>query len=307
MRIDRLLAITTYLLNRDIVTANELARRFEVSERTIQRDIDAINMAGIPVVSIKGVGGGYQILDTFKLSKSTTNANDINTIRLALKSLNTALESQHIDTTIEKIDSISYKPINNIHLDFGVAHENKKVSEYLKLLEKAINENKVVNISYINAVNEVSCRNVEPISINYKWYAWYLVAYCLKKEDYRIFKLSRVQDLSVTGRYCTKTNDVDEYLFDKLMDSDNREYIDIEFEYAKDIEHLINEYFPNTHIVKGEGGKLHCHFSVPENERIWYALLLSFGNNIKILKPDSLKKRIYKDAVKLTELYKDDI
>lgn len=308
MRIDRLLAITTYLLNRNVVTAKELAERFEVSERTIQRDIESINMAGIPVMSTKGVGGGYQILDTFKLAKNTTNIHDINTIRMALKSLSTALNNKEINTTIEKIDSISSNFHNNIHLDFGVVNENRRVSEHLKSLENAIKENKVVNILYINADNGVLSRDIEPISLNYKWYAWYLVAYCLKKHDYRIFKLSRIQQLSVAERYCNNTIKMDTTnLFDKLMDGDSREYFDIEFECSKDIEHLIKEYFPNANIVDGGKGKLFCSTSVPQNERIWYALLLSFGDDIKVLKPKTLQNKIHQDALKLVEQYKDDI
>lgn len=188
MRIDRLLAITTYLLNRHIVTGKELAHRYEVSERTIQRDIETINMAGIPIVSIKGIGGGYKIMDTFQLMKQPLTKEDMNTILLALEGLETALDHEKESSTLEKIKSISPAQNETISMDFSVVHENKYIHEFLKLLSDAILNKKVVSMTYSNAWQEKTHRSVEPVMIKYKWYTWYLVAYCLEKQDQPIVK-----------------------------------------------------------------------------------------------------------------------
>lgn len=309
MRIGRLLAITTYLLNRNIVTGKDLAEKFEVSERTIQRDIEAINMAGIPIVSLKGAGGGYQIMDTFKLLKQPTNKEDIESILMALKGLETALDNDQINTTIEKIKSISNSDKYNetISVDFSVIHENNSISKYLKILSKVIVNRKVVSITYISADNFISKRKIEPVMLKYKWYTWYLVAYCINKQDYRIFKLARIGDLYVTNQDCKIQHIAEGKLFDILMDNDKRKYINIKLLCNKKAKYIIKEYIPNCKIHELKDEKLSCEIDVPENERMWYAILLSLGDNVKIIKPDSLKMRLYDHAKKIINLYKYDI
>ncbi|MCT4543636.1 MAG: YafY family transcriptional regulator [Vallitalea sp.] len=309
MRIDRLLSITTYLLNRNIVTGKELAEKFEVSERTIQRDIEAINMAGIPIVSLKGAHGGYQIMDTFKLLKQANNKEDMEIILMALKGLETTLDDNHISTTIEKIKSVSNSDKYNetISVDFSVIHENTSISKYIQILSKAIVNRKVVSITYSSADNFISKREIEPVLLKYKWYTWYLVAYCKNKQDYRIFKLARIGELSVTNQDCMIQHVAEEKLFDTLMGNDNRKYIHIKLLCNKKAMYIIKEYIPNCKIHELNDKEFSCEIDVPENERMWYAILLSLGDDVKIIKPDSLKKRLYYQAKKIINFYKDDI
>lgn len=307
MKIDRLLAMTIYLLNRDIVTGKKLAEKFEVSERTIQRDIESINMAGIPISSIRGVNGGYQIMDTFKLSKTPASKADISNILIALCGMKTALDSKQIDATIEKMKSFSSSDGKKISLDFSIVHENKRVSVYLKQISKAINNHKMVSITYVNADNIVSKREIEPLLLNFKWYTWYVTAFCMKKQDYRIFKLTRIQELSVSKKECKKQHLADEKLFDVLMKADNRKCINIKMLCKRKVEHVIGEYIPNCEITEIDDESFYCTMHVPENERFWYAVILSLGDNVKIVEPESLKKKVYENAKKMINLYKDDI
>jgi len=307
MKIDRLLAITIYLLNRDIVTGKELAEKFEVSERTVQRDVESINMAGIPISSIRGVNGGYQIMDTFKLSKTPASKADISNILIALCGMKTALDSKQIDATIEKMKSFSSSGGKKISLDFSIVHENERVSVYLKQISKAINNHKVISITYVNADNIVSKREIEPLLLNFKWYTWYLTAFCMEKQDYRIFKLARIQELAVLKKECKKQHLADEKLFDALMNADNRKYINIKLLCKKSTEFVIQEYLPNCKITNIDDESFYCMVHAPENERFWYAILLSLGDDVKIVEPKSLKKKVYENAAKMINLYKDDI
>lgn len=307
MKIDRLLAITIYLLNRDIVTGKELSEKFEVSERTIQRDIESINMSGIPIRSQNGVGGGYQIMDTFKLSKTAANKADINNILTALSGLKTALDSTQIDATIEKMKSIASADDRKISLDFSAVHENKKVSVYLKEISKAIKNRNVISLTYVSAEGAVSKRELEPLLLKYKWYTWYLAAFCLKKRDYRLFKLARIKQLDVLKKQCGGGHPADEDMFETLVKADGREYIDIKLLCKKKAEYVIDEYIPNCKITEIDDESFYCSMHVPENERFWYAVILSLGDDVKIIEPDILKNKIYGNAKKMINLYKDDI
>ena len=307
MKIDRLLALTIYLLNRDIVTGKELSEKFEVSERTIQRDIESMNMAGIPIHSIKGVGGGYQIMDTFKLSQTPASREDVRNIITALNGLKTALADKKLDATIEKMKSIALSDENKISLDFGIVHENKKVGIYLKQISKAINNHKAVSIKYVNADGIVSKRIVEPLLLKFKWYAWYLAAFCLEKQDYRLFKLNRISELTELKQECNGMHSADEKLFEDLISADSRQYIDIKLLCKRNAEFVIQEYMPNCEITEIDGQSFYCTMHVPQNERFWYGVVLSLGDDVEILEPESLKKRVYMNAKRMINLYKDDI
>ena len=307
MKIDRLLAITIYLLNRDIVTGKELSEKFEVSERTVQRDIESINMSGIPIRSVKGAGGGYQIMDTFKLSKTGANKADINNILTALNGLKTALDSTQIDATIEKMKSLSPAGVGKISLDFSVVHENKKVADRLNLLSKAINHKKAVSIAYVNADGVLSKREIEPLLLKFKWYTWYLAAFCLEKQDYRLFKLNRIQELTVLQKQCGTEHTVDENLLEELMKADSRKCIDVKLLCKKSAQYVIEEYIPNCEITEINETSFYCTLHVPENERFWYGVILSLGDDVKIMEPESLKLKVYMNAENMINLYKADI
>ncbi len=136
MKIDRLLAITMFLLNRETVSASALAERFEVSKRTIQRDIDTLNQAGIPITSVYGVEGGYEIMDGFKLTKQIAGVDDYLNIIIALKGLSTAYESQKINETLDKALYAMQGGEQQIFIDFSAAREGTLVNEYLHIIEK---------------------------------------------------------------------------------------------------------------------------------------------------------------------------
>ncbi len=306
MKIDRLLAIITYLLNRDVVTGKDLAEKFEVSERTIQRDVETINLAGIPITSIRGTNGGYKILDTYRLSKQTSTEKDLESIALALRSLNSAIEVQRISNTLEKVKSISpSKASSHITVDFGVAKENKKVVEYIKKIEDAILNKTRIEFLYTNAEIYATMRIVEPISLKFKWYSWYLVAYCVEKNQYRIFKLIRMEHLKQTNLQFA--NNHDNYnnpnLFEDLMSRDKRKSIDIVFRCNKSISTAVSEYMPGVKFTEMTEENYKAELTVIENERMWFAFMLSFGDDIEVIEPEHLQRRLVEHSKKIINKY----
>lgn len=304
MKIDRLLSIVTYLLNRDIVSGKQLAEKFEVSERTIQRDIDSINMAGIPIVSIRGANGGYQILDTYKLSKQPMNSNDIDSISLALEGLYSVFGDEKISDTLEKVKSTKSKSSErNIIIDFSVVKENKKIMEFLKRIDEAIIKKIKIKFSYTTANNYQTERIVEPVILKYAWYTWYLVAYCEEKETYRIFKLIRMNNLEITDISCEDRGELDIELFYKIMNNDKRKTLDVILKCKKNLVTLVSEYLGNIQWEEKDDDFCEGRITVIEEERMWFAFLLSFGDEIEIIEPKSLKEKLIKHSKKIIDKY----
>ena len=305
MKIDRLLGITIYLLNHKKVNAQILAEHFEVSVRTIMRDINSLCMAGIPVISNYGSHGGYEILNTFKMEKQIAGSIDYSYIVAALKGFTTAYNSKETNTTLQKIQSVSDGTPTNIILDFGILSERKDINHKLSILEQAINESHRVLFTYTNSDNIKKDFDVEPIATMYKWYNWYLLCYFPKYKDYRIFKLVRMVNIGISNHKNSMVHNVDYAKEQWEKQADNRKYINIRFYCSNDIKQKCMEYL-NGHIESElENGDLIFTLSVPENEPFWYGVLLSFGNKIRILEPKELKRKICMTCQEILQVYYD--
>lgn len=305
MKIDRLIGITFYLLNRDVVTTQELATRFEVSGRTISRDIDTLSLAGIPVTSATGASGGYSILDTFKLEKNITTADDYQNILISLKSMCSAYFNKKIESTLEKmLTSADDTNMQKVFVDFSICREGANTSEYLKELENAITNKNLVKFDYSNVNGELSNRCVEPLALSYKWYDWYLLAFCQNRNDHRIFKLIRIDNLKVTNdKFKTIHPNVSE-LLEKQWSTDIRTKYHVKLRCQSNVRAAVSEYIRGTITEELENGDFILSFTVPENERVWFALLLSFGDSVEVLEPESLKKRLLNKSQEIFLLYK---
>lgn len=305
MKIERLLSIITYLLNRDVVTGKYLAEKYEVSERTIQRDIDSINMAGIPVVSLRGASGGYKILDSYRLSKQTATGEDIETLLMGLRSIDTAIDNKRVSDTLEKVKSLRRDDITpNISIDFGVAKENSYVSSLVNIIDRAIVDGKRIVFTYINANGHRSKKTIEPVALKFKWYAWYLVGYCLEKKDYRIFKLARMEELASRDENITNSHDNRADMFEELMKRDSRKTVKTVIRLHKDIKAAALEYLDNVKELAWEDDYLLCEMTVVEEERKWFAFFLSFADQVEIVEPEYMKRHVIMHAQKIIDKYK---
>jgi predicted DNA-binding transcriptional regulator YafY len=291
-----------FLLNRGTVSASTLAERFEVSKRTIQRDIDTLNQAGIPIISVYGVEGGYEIMDGFKLTKQIAGVDDYLNIIIALKGLSTAYESQTINKTLDKALYAMQGGEQRIFIDFSTAREGTLVNGYLHIIEKAIYEKTLLIIEYSNAENVSTVRIVEPLALSFRWYAWYLFAYCTKKKDYRVFKLQRIASCEPTiGNFSKDHGDIELLLKDKSM-FDKREYLNIRLLCKKQIRQQVLEYLNGNIEQEYENGDFIITMNVPF-ERMWFSLLLGFGNQVQVLEPAELKTMLKQKAEDILSIY----
>lgn len=305
MKIDRLLGITIYLLNHKKVNAQVLADHFEVSVRTILRDIDSLCIAGIPVISIYGVDGGYEILDTFKMERQIAGSTDYAYIVAALKGLATAYHSKEINSTLQKIQTITKEASTNIVLDFGVLGEKENLGRKLSQLEQALQTRHIVSFTYTNADNVTKVYEVEPIATMYKWYNWYLLSYYPKYKDYRAFKLNRIEHIVITDRNNCTLHNVDYAKEQWEKQADSRTYLTIKLYCSYEIRIRCMEYLNGAVEREEENGDFIYTLSVPENEQFWYGVLLSFGNKIRVLEPQELRDRLCKTCQDILQEYKD--
>ena len=297
MKTDRILEIIIYLMNHDNVSASYLAERFHVSVRTIQRDMISISAIGVPVYSESGKHGGYSILPTYRIKNSDIRSDEQQMIIKALESLATSYTNDTLMTLIEKYNAIVQKEGGQkVFWDFGVTKENADVQSKNCLLEHAIGQKRYVSFEYCNADGRKSVPEVEPLAIHYKWYAWYLFAYSDDKKQYRTYKIARMQNLKETD----KVSDIDHGDVKALMNASEQAYyrtcIPIEVQFANEETALMEEYFPDCPMEQISKNTKRMFIDVPAKERLWKALLLSFGNKVKVVGPEEYKMELIQTA-----------
>lgn len=305
MKIDRLLAITIYLLNREKVTAKVLAEKFEVSQRTIQRDIDTLTLAGIPISSTYGAQGGYEILNTFKMNCQIGQTADYSLILSALSSLSTGISNVQLSQTLEKVQSLVSEQPNQLSLsvNLSAAKERDWVNDWLSLLQEAIVNQKPVSFVYTNTQSYHSEKCVEPIHLIYKWHAWYLIGYCKQAQTYRQYKLVRMQNLQLRNSVFLKVHaSVDEILH-RLEAVDTQTYLDIQLYCKAAVRVSVLEYLNGKVLKTYDNGDFEITLRLPENERYWFGILLSFGDQVTVLAPDRLKKKLCLTSEKILAQY----
>lgn len=302
MKLDRLIAITMFLLNRDIVSASALAKRFEVSKRTIQRDIETLNNAGIPIISTYGAEGGYEIMDGFKLTKQIAGVDDYLNIITALKGLSTAYENEKINTTLEKALTSMQGGDQRIFIDFTVAREKAYINDYLQIIEKAVYTKKLLRIKYTNAEGVLSKRTVEPLALSFQWYTWYLFAYCTNKNDYRLFKLPRITSCETLPGAFSKEHGNVEYLMKHKQSPDKRKYYNTRILCKREIRQQALEYLSGNIVEECENGDFIISINAPF-EHMWFSLLMGFGDKVQVLDSDGLKDMLKQKAKEILTIY----
>lgn len=305
MKTDRLLGITVYLLNHKKTSAKRLADHFEVSTRTIQRDIESLCLAGIPVVSTYGIDGGYDIMDTFKMERQVAGQNDYTYIIAALQGFVSAYNGEKAKAVLEKMQLLSEHESTDVILDFSVARENTDTSDKLTTIQKAIETGYTIEFYYTNAKNVEKKHEVEPVVAIYKWYGWYLIAYSSVNEEYRLYKLARIEQLYITETHRTKKHETKLALESFEKQPDKRTYLDIKLMGKHGIKSKCVEYLNGTIVEDLDNGDFIMRLHVPEEEHFWYSSILALGNQIRVIEPESLRIRICNSCRQILKEYKD--
>ena len=296
MQINRLFEIVYILLERKTITAKELAERFEVSTRTIYRDIEILSQAKIPVYANKGNGGGIGLLEDYVLDKSVLSEEEQNQILFALQSME-KISNQNEKNILEKMSSIFNKSKTNwIDVDFSDWGTNGEQDQTFNLIRNAILKHNVIEFVYYNSYGEEKKRQAEPLQIYFKDKSWYLKAYCRLKQDYRLFKISRMKDIKLLNEtFERELPQIKENKFDYKT-------IQLELEISKDMSYRVYDEFKMEDIIKNKNGDFIVKVEFPENDWV-YGYILSFGENVKVLSPGYVKSIIKEKLQKSLKNY----
>ncbi|MBD8500898.1 helix-turn-helix transcriptional regulator [Paenibacillus arenosi] len=295
MRLDRLLGITMELMSKKRVTATELSARFEVSIRTIYRDIELINQSGIPVVSFAGTDGGFELMEGFFLTKQHFSMQDFAVIYNLLKGMEGAFGDQ-ITSLVNKLGSLQPALLSqgeHEKLIFALnASEGEK--EIIQALHQAVNERKIIHFLYTNATGESTNRQLEPVHLYWERGYWYLEGYCLSRQAKRLFRVSRMEQVEVT-----------DVMFQprELVDSPDVEEVRgtvAHLRFDLSAQPRVTEQFRDDCIHLGTHIDVHKEFYLRE-----YAIsvILSYGSKVEILSPEDLKIELLEEIKKIQQRY----
>ncbi|MDP4156686.1 MAG: YafY family protein, partial [Bacillota bacterium] len=202
MKIERLISIIMILLKRELVSATELAETFEVTTRTIYRDVETLGMANIPIYSVPGRDGGIGLMPTYKVDKKLLTSKDLQNILTALHGVEQLIQSPEIKSTLTKIRAMQTEQLND-EMDFSLHFTGWQGTEELKAvaesLQEAIREHVIIKFDYYDANGTHSTRKIEPYHLMYKGERWYLQGYSYEREDFRTFRLARMSNLQFTN------------------------------------------------------------------------------------------------------------
>jgi len=301
MKINRLLEITLILLNKNTVTAGELAERFGVSTRTIYRDIDELSSAGVPVFTNKGSGGGISLLDSFAINKALLTEHERDSLLLALKTLQ-ATKYPEIDVILEKIGAVFKKAASAdwVQIEFspwgsGPNEENKFLD-----VKRAILERKIVTFDYINADGILSHRQVEPMLLLFKSQAWYVWGYCKTRRDFHTFRISRIRNMVVTDTGFVR-RPLESVKEEEPAPAPGKQVtLKLRFQ-PQDLYRVYDDY-DEERIARNPDGTYDVTVTFPEDEWV-YGYILSFGSYVEVLEPLHIRDIVRKRMEKALKFY----
>ncbi len=308
MKVSRLVSIIMTLIDKKRINAKELSDIFEVSIRTIYRDMEAINMAGIPVHSTPGVGGGFEIMENYKIDKNTFSETDITTLLVGISSIPSAVKSKEFSNTltkirslipVDKVDSIHLQT-EQLHIDFSHWMGNRDLEAYLSTIKMALQECKVLSFGYINHKGNKSKRQVEPYQLVLKSSQWYFQGYCYERNDFRLFKLTRLSNLEMEDSLFIPKDYQKPFLnkpeiWTKLQ-------VRIKLRIHISIMEQLLDYCEYGKFLPDGTNYYIVYFPFIEND-YHYGILLSFGKRCECLEPLHIRSELKRKIADLSKIY----
>jgi predicted DNA-binding transcriptional regulator YafY len=310
MKVDRLVSIIMLLLEKERIGAQELADMFEVSPRTIYRDMDAINMAGIPVRGASGVGGGFEIMHDYKIDRKLFSAADLSAILMGLSSLSNMIRGNDLVNALAKVKSfipagkakdIELK-VNQLFIDLSPWMGNRNIQSYLEIIKTALQESRLLSFEYADRYGNKTARTAEPYQLVLKSSHWYWHAYCYKRHDFRLFKLSRTSNLQIREELFTP-RDYQKPQLD-LTDIVATMETDIKIRIHKSVMDKALDYCSYEHFIPDGDAHYIVSFPFIEND-YFYNILFSFGDKCECLEPLHVRREIKRRIHDIAALYEN--
>lgn len=300
-KVERLISIIMILLKKDVVTTQEFAQLFNVSKRTILRDMETLSLSNIPVYAIHGIHGGYGIMEEYKVDKRLLSNSDLQNILTALGGLEQILFSEEVELTLKKIEAMvnPMSPQSSIQMSFYDWEGRPEIFQTLKICQEGILKRRTVSFDYIDKDGTATKRNVEPYQLHFSESSWYLKGFCLDRQRYRTFKLSRIDHLHLDENTFNprdysveqerETSYQPQLVAIKALISPGIKDQFIERYGRKSIENYSSDYFLAT-------------IHLPQN-RFGFQFLASFGSSLKVVEPKTYVEEFRNYLVRMVEIY----
>lgn len=311
VKLYRLLSLISLLTNKDKITVSELANELEVSKRTIYRDLDSLTMAGIPIISYSGYNGGISIADNFKFDKSVLSNNDIKNILLGLNSILSLDEDKEIKYLISRLIPKEMQKINeesDIIIDLSNWYSDNFSQEMINAFRKAIVNQQYVHIEY-HSKSIASKRKIEPYKLIFKENGWYLYAYCLSRNAFRLFKLTRISSFELSSDTFARkrrinTNNICTFSETTKANVRKQELVKkhVVLECQPNEEEFLIEKF-SAENLEWENDKLFYKF-LSSNLRDTADLVISLQDKVKVIQPIELQIMVIEKIKRMNKVYK---
>lgn len=296
MRDSRLFRILYYVLEKGKVTANELSEKFEVSVRTIYRDIDVISSAGIPIYATQGKGGGIEIADDFVLKKSLLSEKEQEQILVALKGLE-GINKQYENELLTKLSAFfKIKNTNWIEVDFTNWQRGNEYDELFNDIKSAIINKNIIRFTYFSSNEKETSREAKPIRLLFKGWDWYVYTFCLLRNEFRYFKLSRIRDLKILDE--NFEDSYEDVVLIKKMEYKDTVHVKLKF----DRKVAFRVYDEMGDIKEDEEGNLYAEIELPNDYNL-YNYIFSFGESVEVLEPIEIRNNIRDMINKMSRIY----
>lgn len=308
MKFERMLAIVMLLLHREKINAKELAEMFEVSIRTIYRDIEAINASGIPIVTTSGVGGGISIMEQYKIDKGIFTTSDITAMLMGLGVISGTLSGTDNTNAIvklksfipeEQINEMNMK-INQVIFDLSSWMGSRDSESTLNSIKQALEDNRLLSFTYFGHGGKEKILSIEPHRLVFKGNNWYLQGYSLVKQDFRLFKLRRISGVQVSAEdFLTREAP---HPFSDFTDSMCKKMFPVKLLIEESALDKMLDYCTMDDIMQASDGKLIVNFNFIDDD-YGYGILMSFGNQLVCIEPDFVRAEIKKRLNDMMKLY----
>ncbi len=301
MKTDRLIGILSVLLQEEKTTAPELAEKFEVSRRTINRDIEDLCKAGIPVRTIQGTGGGIRIMDGYRMDRTILTSKEMQGTLAGLRSLDSVSGSRYYSRLMEKLQTGSSEFVSgrdSMLIDLSSWYKGS-LAPKIEMIQDAIENRRLLDFRYYAPSGE-SARTIEPYYVVFKWTSWYVWAWCRKRKDFRLFKLNRMDQLSVSGEtFVCREVPMPDLSNEKIFPGGIR----VKVLFAPDVKwRLVEEFGPHCFTEADDGRLLfQADYTDMENLLTW---ILTFGENAEVLEPAEVRERICRIADAVRKIYR---
>lgn len=308
MKIQRLIAILTVLLQTDHMPAPRLAEKFGVSVRTIYRDVQALESAGIPIVTTPGLHGGIGILEQYKIDKKLFTSQDISTLLTGLHTVSGSISDATLNQTLEKIRALIPEDqvraieldARKLYIDMTPWQQNPEIVAHLATLQQALDTNRLLRFAYQTLRQERSLRTVEPHQLVLKESQWYLRGYCRDKGDFRVFKLRRMAAVQVLDEtfapreFPARLNDFKDWFHERM--------IEIELLMHPTLREAMLDRCREEDITPWPDGRLHIRLNFVESD-LGYGYLMQHGDKCECIAPAHVRAELVRRIDALRRVY----